>query len=353
MSQPQYTDVQLLTSQILLEGVDPVRKQFLSDNGWSEKHIKKLMYTIHFRRMAMLSKEPKNREIYMQYFLAALSVHKGFQIVLPPLLSLYQLGDTAPFIEDKNAMNTMGKALFKDDDFKNYKYESRRPNVQLGDITGCHYKVKHECPKGVVVLFEKKVSYLIERTSKVPMFFRNPDGKKKRRNDIKELVSAWDEVSIQSVAMAVRYDQSNNVYVRSGSIVYVILKMSPKAERKFTSKVGGGGSLKIASQSNLKQYVPSDRWKTFKVDIEKAIKKFDKDSAKLLNSGSEETKAKLRAGFDQLNMYYQNSDHDVVIDYDEPEEVEARIAGDGEAANKTSDDDTGMSDASEASNESL
>lgn len=297
-------------------------KQYLIDQTWNEDDIKKLAYAIKFWRDAVISNEEETRLCNLQHFIALLSAHKGLDVVLPIRLSASKAGDTASFISEKKTRIAMGKTLFKDADFENFRYEVIAQHVQLRDISGCKYAIKHICPSGVVVIFEKKMLYLMERKSKEPMFFRDPKTNVPRRNAIKALEDSWNEVSIKSVARSVSRDHSNDVYVSSSKVVYVELAMSEAVEKRFKKKGGPLGNIKIATQSNLKQYVPGPRWKTFGEDIKALVSKFDEDNKKLLNAGNESKKQKLRTAFDQLQAYCKDGNNPVVVDYKEPEDLE-------------------------------
>jgi hypothetical protein len=335
---PYYVD------QALLNGLSSKIKLYLIEQGWNEDDIKKLAYAIQFWRAAGMSIDIDTRMSKMQHCIAVLSALKGLKFVLPIRLSASTTGDTDPFISERAIRKAMGKRLFEEADFENFRYEVVAPHVKLRDISGCKYAVKHICPTSVVVIFEDKMLYLMERKSTQPMFFRDPKTNPTRRNAIKALEASWKAVSIKSVARYVSYDQSNDVYVSSSNVVYVELAMSEATEKEFREKGGPSGNIKIATQSNLKQYMPGARWNTFKEDIKALVTKFDDDNRELLNEGDESRKQKLRTGFDQLKAYCKDKDNTVIVDYEEPEDLEHRAAGRAASVPIEVASDTEMSD---------
>jgi hypothetical protein len=337
---PYYVD------QALLNGLSSKIKLYLIEQGWNEDDIKKLAYAIQFWRAAGMSIEEDTRMGKMQHCIALLSALKGLKVVLPFRLSASKTGDTEPFISQRAIRKAMGKRLFEDADFENFRYEVVAQHVKLRDISGCKYAVKHICPTSVVVIFEEKMLYLMERKSTQSMFFRDPKTNLTRRNAIKALEASWDAVSIKSVARYVSHDQSNDVYISSSNVVYVELAMSEATEKKFRDKGGESGNIKIATQSNLKQYMPGARWNTFKEEIKAFVTEFDEDNKKLLNEGDESKKQKLRTGFDQLKAYCKDKDNTVVVNYEEPEDSEHRAAGRAASVPIEVASDTDMSDGS-------
>lgn len=347
------TDLQCLADQALLDGsVDSIMKRHLTDRGWDEVDIKKLAFTAKFWREATRSRSTKEREANMQYFLAALTVHKGLETVMPNRRSIYEDGDTAKFLDAKRLVKNMGNSLFQSTEFEKFKYATKKHNVQLGDVSSLDYGVKHICPKGIVIKFEGKISYLIERTSpKTKMFFRDPSADKSRTRKIKELkiewkkagkVSIWDKVSIKSVAMGVRYDEPTDVYTVSDRTVYVEIGLGGKEVEKAFRLAGGEGNLIMTSKSNLKQYVPKERWGGFDEEIEAAKKVFADKNTKLLNEAGEEKKQKSRKALEQLRLHFGNSKNVAEVDYEEPEEAENRAANSNRAISITSGDDEDM-----------
>jgi hypothetical protein len=348
------TDLQYLADQALLNGVDPITKRNLTDQGWDDDDIKKLAFTVKFWREAIRSKNPKERETNMQYFLAALTVHKGLETVMPNRLSIYVDGDTARFLENIRLVKNMGTKLFQSTEFERFKYGTKNHNIQLGDVSSLDYGVKHICPKGIVIKFEGKISYLIERTTpKIKMFFSDPSADKTRTRRIKDLsiewkktgkVSIWDGVSVKSVAMGVRYDEPTNVYTVSDRTVYVELELGSKKVENAFRLAGGAGNLKMTSKSNLKQYVPKERWEFFDEGIEAAKKVFADKNTKLLNEANEDKKQKSRDALEKLKQHFGNSKNLVEVDYEETEEAENRAANSNRAISVTSGEDMDISD---------
>jgi hypothetical protein len=347
------TDLQYVTDQALLNGVDPITKRYLTDQGWDDDDIKKLAFTVKFWREAVRSKTPKERETNVQYFLAALTVHKGLGIVMPNRLSIHEDGDTTKFLENNRMVKNMGKKLFQSPEFGRFKYGTKNYNIQLGDVSSLDYVVEHICPKGIVIKFERKISYLIERTTpKIKMFFSDPSADKPRTRRIKDLeiesektgkVSIWDGVSVKSVAMGVRYDEPTNVYTVSDRTVYVELELGSKVENAFRL-AGGEGNLKMTSKSNLKQYVPKERWEDFDEGIEAAKKVFADKNTKLLNEANGDKKQKSRDALEKLKQHFGNSKNLVEVDYKETEEAENRAVNSNRAISVTSGEDMDTSE---------
>ena len=351
------TDLQCVVDKVLLDGVDPITERYLTNQGWDGDDIKKLAFTAHFWREATRSKSIQEREANMQYFLAALSAHKGLETVMPNRRSMYVDGDTSNFLENKKLVRNIGKKLFRSDEFKKFQYKTKNDNIQLGDVSSLDYGVKHICPRGIVIKFEGKISYLIEKViPKVGMFFGDPSADKSRTRKIKDLkiqgkdeskVSIWDKVSIKSVAMSVRYDEPTSIYTVSDRPVYVELDLGTKDVEKAFRKAGGEGNLNMASKSNLKGYVPKERWEDLVKGIEAAQKNFADKNTKLLNEASADERQRSRDALEKLRSYYKNSKRLAEVDYKEPEEAEVRAANSNEAVSITSgdDEDTDMSDA--------
>jgi hypothetical protein len=351
------TDLQYVADLALLNGVDLITKRNLTDQGWDDDDIKKLAFTVKFWREAIRSKNPKERETNMQYFLAALTVHKGLKTVMPNRLSICVDGDTAKFLDNKRLVKDMGNQLFQSPEFKRFKYGTKNHTTQLGDVSSLDYGVKHICPKGIVIKFGK-ISYLIERTTpKIKMFFSDPSADKSRTRKIKDLeiewkktgkVSIWNKVSVKSVAMGVRYDEPTNVYTVSDRTVYVELELGSK-EVKDAFRLAGGkeGNLEMTSKSNLKHYVPKERWDDFDESIEAAKKDFADKNTRLLNEASEDEKQKSRDALEKLKLYFGNSKNPAEVDYKEPEEAENSAANSNRAISVTSgEEDVDMSDGS-------
>ena len=348
------TDLQYVADQALLNSVDSITKRYLTDLGWDDDDIKKLAFTVKFWREATRSRNPKEREANMQYFLAALTVHKGLETVMPNRCSIYVDGDTAKFLGNHKLVKNMGKNLFQSPQFEKFKYGTKSHNIQLGDVSSLDYGVKHICPKGIVVKFEGKISYLIERTTpKIKMFFRDPSADKSRTRKIKDLeiewkktgkVSIWNEVSVKSVAMGVRYDEPTNVYTVSDRTVYVELELGSKKVEDAFRLAGGEGNLKMTSKSNLKQYVPKERWEDFDEGIEAAKKLFADKNTKLLNEANGDKRQKSRDALEKLKQHFGNSKNLVEVDYKETEEAENRAANSNRAISVTSGEDMDISD---------
>lgn len=359
------TDLQCWADQALLDGgVDSIMKKYLTNEGWNDNDIKMLAFAIKFWRQATRSRSTKEREANTQYFLAALFVHKGLDTVMPIRLSMCEEGDTGGFLKNKKLVKSMGKSLFESTEFERFRYQTKKHDIQLGDVSSLDYGVKHICPKSIVIKFEGKISYLIERTSpKTKMFFRDPSADKSRTRKIKELkiewkkagkVSIWDKVSIKSVAMGVRYDEPTDVYTVSDRTVYVELELGGKEVEKALRLAGGEeGNLKMTSKSNLKQYVPKERWEVFDEDIETAKKDFASKNTKLLNEATGEKKQKSRNALEQLKLHFGNSKNLAEVDYEEPEEAENRAANSNRAISVTSGEDTNMSDVNQSSDGEL
>lgn len=348
------TDLQYYADRIFLDGVNSITKRYLTDQGWDEDDIKKLAFALKFLREKFRSRSVKECEANMHHFLAALTAHKGLETVMPIRLSMFEDGDTEEFLKNKRLVKDMGKKMYKSSEFVKFKYETTSNNVHLGDISGFDYRVKHICPKGIVINFEGKISYLIERTNpKTRMFFGNPSANKPRTRKIKDLeinwknageVSIWDKVSIKSVSMGVRYDEPTNVYTLSHKTVYVELELESKEVEDAFRSTGGEGNLKMTSKSNLKQYVPKKRWESFDGDIEAAKKVFANTNSKVLNEASEESRQKSRKALEQLKLHFGNSKDLAEVDYEEPEMAGNRGTSSARAISVGSDEDTNMSD---------
>ena len=340
------TDLQCVVDKVLLDGVNPIIERYLTDQGWDGDDVKKLAFTAHFWRESTRSRSIQEREANMQYFLAALTAHKGRKIVMPIRCSMHMDGDTSNFLNNKELVRNIGRKLFKSDEFKKFQYRTN-DNIQLGDVSSLDYGVEHICPRGIVIKFEGKISYLIEKViPKVEMFFGDPSAKKPRTKKIKDLkievkdegeVSIWDKVSIKSVAMSVRYDEPTKIYTVSDRPVYVELDLGSKDVEKAFRKAGGEGNLNMASKSNLKGYVPKERWEDLVKGIEAAQKDFADKNTKLLNEANERQRS--RDALEKLRSYYKNSKRLAEVDYKEPEEAEDRAANSNRAISVASGDD--------------
>lgn len=318
MPQSKNQELQFHIDRALVHGFNKDVERYLVDQDWSEDDMKKLAYAIKFWRDAAKSITETERMTCIETFIALLSAHRGLKIVLPMRLWASEPDDTALFMAEKAARQAMGKELFHHDDFKNFRYEVKAPRVQMCEISGCKNSVKYIVPKGVVVNFEDKILYLMERTSKVQMFFSDPTKNKARRDAIKKLEDSWNDVSVKSVAIPVHYDVTNGVYTKSSKMVYVELSMTDAAKEQFRHKGGKTGNIRIATQSSLKQYMPAKRWKTFEKEIETATKNFEARNKKLLNQGDQSERQKLRNAFDQLQLYCKDSSNEVFVNYEEP-----------------------------------
>lgn len=318
MPQSENQDLQFQIDRALVHGFNKEVERYLVDRDWSEDDMKKLAYAIKFWRDAAKSITETERMTCIQTFIALLSAHKGLKIVLPMRLWASGPDDTASFMADKAMRKAMGKDLFHHDDFNNFRYEVKAPHVQMSEISGCKNSVKYIVPKGVVVNFEDKILYLMERTSKVPMFFSDPTKNKPRRDAIKKMEDSWNHVSVKSVVIPVHYDVANGVYTKSLKMKYVELEMAGTVEEQFRGKGGKTGHIRIATQSSLKQYMPAKRWKTFEKEIEDATKIFEAENKKLLNQGDQSQRQKLRNAFDQLQLHCKDSSNEVFVNYEEP-----------------------------------
>ncbi|KAM0710614.1 hypothetical protein Q7P35_002286 [Cladosporium inversicolor] len=287
MSQSENHDLQFRIDRALVHGFNKEVERYLVDQDWSEDDMKKLAYATKFWRDAAKSTTEKERMTCIETFIALLSAHRGLKIVLPMRLWASVPDDTASFIAERVVRKAMGKELFHHDDFKNFRYEVKAPHVQMCEISGCKNSIKYIVPKGVVVNFEDKILYLMGRTSKVQMFFSDPKTNTARRDAIKKMEDSWSDVSVESVAIPVHYDEANKFYTKSSKMV-------------------------------LKQYMPAKRWKTFEKEIEIATKIFEAQNKKLLNQGEQSERQKLRNAFDQLQLYCKDSNNEVFVNYEEP-----------------------------------
>lgn len=335
-SSNSFTQRQCYIDQLLMcEEVDPaVKGQLLRQKDWDEQKFKKLVYACHeWRRVAMLTKR-EGKEASFQRFAGALTClfDDDLQnVVMPSRLSIVSDGDMGEYLSQaaEGDRQDMGEQCFQSPEFRNFKYKLKDVEFTRADIKDCRYQVKYICTKGVIISFEEKILYLIDRTIKKEQrdesFFPAIQSKsgiskelKERRTKTRENLP-WSSIRIQSVARAVRFDPEHDAYVSKNNIVYVELCMSSDTTKQCR-KIGGDGEIDIVAQSNLKQYVPQDRWSYFQEGITTKLKHFEKTNKALL-SPEVRTKGtkKLRGAYDDLVSYFGNPKTTVKIDSNSPE----------------------------------
>ena len=251
----------------------------------------------------------------------------------------------------KGDREDMGEHCFDSDEFRRFRYRIQDIEVTSADIKGYRHQMKYTCPKGVIISFEEKILYLIDRTIKKEQrkesFFPAVQTKcmdseelMERRARIRENLP-WDSIHIKSVARAVRFDPEHDEYVSKHNIVYVELDMSSETALRCRN-IGGSGEIAIVAQSNLKQYVPKDRWSHFQHDITEKLEQFGKTNKDILNPEikTKDTK-RLRGAYDNLLRYYGNPKNAVEndpISLESPSSPDKRRSSENETGGNVGDD---------------
>lgn len=329
VSARRFSALQYWTDQILVYGIDSkVEEYFREKEQWSENNLNKLAYACDFWRSMVRAKNDKDKEALFERFAGALTALSDAELhdaVMPNRLSILSNGDMDDYLSKarKSDRKNMGDQCFSTKEFRNFRYKVKDVEVNRADIKDCRYKVEYICPKGVIIRFEEEIMYLIERAVKKEQreeaFFptiKTKSGNSKsliaRRAKIRDSLP-WDRIRIESVARAVRFDPVHDAYVSKDKIVYVELGMSSDTRAKCR-EVGGVGSLAITAQSNLKQYVPADKWKSFQEDITKKLNDFEKTNKALLSPDPRtKTTKKLRKAYGDLVSYFGNPKNPVAI----------------------------------------
>lgn len=352
----KYTTLQNHVHEALFGGVSPAMNNYLLSKNWGEDDIRKLAFSLTFFGRAFRSKTSTENESNLQNLVSTLTMHKGIKSTIPGLGSIFRDPKIAEFLQDKNSVQRVANEAFDSYEYKTFKYKVSNPSVPIWDLGGIDSKVKHICPSGVVIHFQKEISYLITKSYRqIKMFFGDPSDykKKSRRTDIRDLqikcgndeVSVWDKITVKSVAMIPRKDGEDYTY--SDRIAYVELKFEDQGIEHAFRSVGGEGNLKVATKSNLRHYVPKSHWEKFDNNIDAAKHVFGKKNKEILNNGSEEKKTKSRDALEKLTMYYKSLKDTPDIDFVEPQETRARVASSNRATSENTDEDDRMSIISE------